>query len=81
MLDREIIEGVNRIAQQLAAAAGMEVAAGTRFDLSRYPAMLDKWHAAVEIYKAETGIDGQAALTRHEAEIRSNAAVLHVERR
>lgn len=81
MLDREIIEQVNRIAQQLAAASGMEVEPGTRFDFSHYPAMLDKWHAAVEIYKAETGIDGQAALARDEAEKRRADPVLNVERR
>lgn len=79
--DRKTIDDVNALARRLSAQDGVRIEAGTRFDMARVPYQLKKWLEAVALYKDQTGLDGQDALRRHEAHIRRDAAVLHVERR
>lgn len=79
--DHDTILRVNELAWSFAADEGNVLPHDHRFDLSHVPYDLEKWHRAAKTYKDLSGIDGQEALARHEAAIRKNSTVLHVERR
>lgn len=79
--DEKIVFNANLLAWKLAYRDGIYAKLGTRWDRAHYPQMAEKWRRACQIYQAKYGIDAQAALERHEREIRRNSAVLHVDRR
>lgn len=82
--DHDVLDAVNAMARSFVNSSLQpgepRLPDNYRCDMSRVGSIRRCWEKAVEEYKREHGVDPVESLARIEAELRRNAAVLHVER-